>query len=58
VQLKWQRPEELPELDCDKRTVVHLKDLTGGAEMALRQILYLCQAQDVVSIKYSPRGPV
>jgi hypothetical protein len=60
VQLKWLRPEELPALDCDRRTVVHLKDLAEGVEMALRhvEILYLCQAQDVVSIKYCPRGPI
>jgi OTT_1508-like deaminase len=60
VQLKWLLPDELPALDCDGRTVVHLKDLAEGAEMALRhvEILYLRQAQDVVSIKYCPRGPV
>jgi len=60
VQLKWLLPEELPTPGYDKRTVIHLKDLAEGAEMALRhvEILYLCQAQDVVSIKYCPRGPV
>jgi hypothetical protein len=53
-------PDELPALDCDRKTVIHLKELAAGAEMVLSQveILYRCQAQDVVSIKYCPRGPV
>jgi hypothetical protein len=56
VQLKWLHPEEQP---SDGSIVVHVKDLEEGVDMVLRDVktLYLCHAQDVLSIKHCPEGP-
>jgi len=56
VQLKWLHPEEQPN---DGSTVVHVKYLEEGVDMVLRDVktLYLCHAQDVLSIMHCLEGP-
>jgi hypothetical protein len=56
MQLKWLHPEEQP---SDGSTVVHVKDLEEGVDIELKDVktLYLCHAQDVVSIKHCLEGP-
>jgi hypothetical protein len=59
VQLKWLQPEEWQAMQCGSSTVVHLRDLEEGVDIVLAKVqtLYLCHAQDVVSITCSPQGP-
>ncbi len=59
MQLRWLHPNEQVPSSTEGASVVHLSDLEAGKETALKEVdvLYICQAGDVVEMKYCPEGP-